>query len=252
MCTFTAIALENPEEKIVRLVFNRDELRTRKKALDPDIFQKGFSRCIMPLDAESRGTWMGVNDASLAFCLLNVNTFNRETSPVRKGLLSRGSIIPSLLECRDLNAVRNRMENISPENYPGFRLICLDAEKMDCETYTWDEKTMQQNQFSWRGDPLFYTSSGLGDEYVFLPRQEIFSETFRKFDGSQKYRKIQDEFHMQRDEDRKDVSVFMERKNALTVSRSVIEIRKSRILFQYFSPADAEDPVLQSLDLQSI
>ena len=92
MCTVTAIG--HPGS--LRIVMNRDELRTRTAGRGPTLVRTGSHQAIMPIDPLSGGTWIGCNHAGVAAVLLNMAPGNRPHAP-QPGDRSRGSIIPAIL-----------------------------------------------------------------------------------------------------------------------------------------------------------
>src|SRR4051794_40266064 len=97
MCTVTLLPLAGG----VRMAVNRDESPLRPEALPPRVVQFAERNAAMPIDPQSRGTWVAANDAGLLFTLLNVYTAPRDaTAPTPK--VSRGAIIPHLLDASTL------------------------------------------------------------------------------------------------------------------------------------------------------
>jgi len=69
MCTLT---WRRGSKETVEVFFNRDEKKTRSRAEPPgERFDANGVRYLSPLDPESGGTWMLVNERGLVVCLLN-------------------------------------------------------------------------------------------------------------------------------------------------------------------------------------
>src|SRR6478672_3947680 len=114
MCTLSAIRL--PACNGLRVVFNRDELRSRPEALPPVVRKFGARTAVMPIDPQSDGTWIAANDAGLIFALLNRSLRRRagfglhvvdEPRNMQAEActpISRGVIVPALLHCSTLSA----------------------------------------------------------------------------------------------------------------------------------------------------
>ena len=114
-----------------RLACNRDELTARAAALPPTITRIGPRLAIMPVDPDSGGTWIGVNDAGLACALLNVHRCSR----VVPATLSRGTIIPPLLGYADVESVFMWTRQLQTDRYLPFRLLISDGyELIECWT----------------------------------------------------------------------------------------------------------------------
>jgi len=202
----------------------------------------------MPVDSKSKGSWIGVNSAGLFFSLLNLNEKNMENYRPNPGQKSRGLIVSFLLGSFSLTDSKEKLQTFNMTDFPPFRLLYLDVNQMIFGSHTWNGRIFLGDEFLWSGEPLFYTSSGLGDSYVYKPRHNLFMQFFRRFDFSENFAEVQDSFHMQRDDRNLDTSIFMERSSAMTVSRSVIEINKSRIKFIYHMPPENQIPDVLSLE----
>ena len=68
MCT--VLFLQGPPGHFI-LAGNRDEMRTRDRALPPVVDARGQYRLIYPVDATAGGTWMGANTHGMVATLLN-------------------------------------------------------------------------------------------------------------------------------------------------------------------------------------
>ena len=210
----------------------------------------------MPIDVVSGGTWIGINDAGLFFSLLNVNVCGvNEKLEERDALTdfnpygSRGIIIPPLLACDSFHEINAIIEKLKVKNYRPFRLVFIDSVSMNSGYLRWDGRDKEWNVLRWEGRPLFYTSSELGDDCVFSPRVNLFNDFFKDFDFSERYELMQNKFHSHFWKDKRDVSVNMERDNALTVSRSIVEIFNSHIKFKHYMPPFSDNPFVREMDL---
>ncbi|MEL7087152.1 MAG: hypothetical protein AAGL98_01720, partial [Planctomycetota bacterium] len=81
------------------------------------------------------------------------------------------------------------------------------------------------------GRPAMLTSSGLGDHLVETPRRELFHA------GPFRTPADQDAFHGHRGADRPELSVFMHRDDARTVSRTAVEVAADAVVMAY-TPID--------------
>src|SRR6266487_3365185 len=82
MCTVSWV--QTPEG--YHLLCNRDERRSRAVALPPRIQARGWVRFIAPVDPDSGGTWIAVNEFGVSACVLNGANLTR-----RLPLTSNGS-----------------------------------------------------------------------------------------------------------------------------------------------------------------
>lgn len=224
MCTLTAATFDNT----LRVVFNRDELRSRSVAMPPRIVRLGGRDAIMPVDTDSGGSWIAVNDGGLVFAVLNVTrTLPAEGSALR---LSRGLLIPRVIPCASLAEVASRLEECDPQDFRPFRLLVLTVGAM-LEAVS-DARRLVVDALNWHGSPVLRTSSGLGDALVQQPRAELFRQSIATgaWTPSQ-----QDAFHAHAWPERSAVSVLMSRPDAHTVSRTTIEVGEASAAMRYTS-----------------
>jgi hypothetical protein len=221
MCTVTAVPrsrLSSPawaaDPLLLRLVCNRDESRTRAAALAPVVQTIEGRRAVMPLDRDSGGSWIAVNENGLVFTLLNANTPGQ---PAAAGL-SRGGLIPRLTGAGSLSDALALVLDAGVERYRPFRLVMLDRSQLvEC----WVEDGRPRYRRAYLQDAVMRTSSSLGDAVVEGPRRTLFR---RLFHGSAHAAAAQDAFHDHQWQGREHVSVRMERADASTVSRTTIEV----------------------------
>jgi hypothetical protein len=214
----------------LRLVSNRDEQRSRPASLPPRLVDRGGVRIIMPIDPASGGTWIAVNELGLAIALLNVNPPDRPAAlPPR----SRGEIVPALAALTTLDDVAAAAAAIDFRDYAPFRLVCAGGG--DVLQIAPAASLLHRASID---APIMFTSSGLGDERVEGPRRELFARILFDGDAAEDRRARQDEFHEHRWSDAPHLSVFMERADACTVSRTVVEIGEERVALTYSAPPD--------------
>jgi len=214
-----------------RIAFNRDEQRSRPTALPPRIQQFDERRAILPTDPVSGGTWIAVNDTGLAFAVLNVNPPLAASCLARlRKRRSRGGLIPNLIDCTTLEKAVERIQRLTPTDYPPFRLILL-ADGQFVELYS-DGRLMRESLAEPILSPRFFTSSGLGDQLVEEPRRLLF-ESFFTPDGDWPSR--QDAFHRHSWPNRTHLSVRMSRDDACTVSYTTIDLDASGATMAYRS-----------------
>lgn len=227
MCTVSVIALPD----LLRLVSNRDERRTRPTALPPSLSSINGAQILSPTDPASGGTWIASNDAGLAIALLNVNlSASGSQGPPR----SRGDIVPGLIGHRSLDDVAKAAAAIDTRLYAPFRLVAVQAGVGDVVELIPSTRTTRRASLA---VPQMFTSSGLGDARVEAPRRELFEDTVIRA-GSSDWRAGQDRFHSHRWADRPEVSVWMSRGDAWTVSRTVVEIGGREIVMRYAAEPD--------------
>lgn len=246
MCTLTIVPLhlDDPQLRGLRIVCNRDESRLRPPALPPERRQCAQRSALMPIDPVSDGTWIGVSDAPLAAVLMNVYVGQadgrRAQPPPSARLVSRGTIIPSVLAADDLPGAILRASQLEISRFEPFRLVLADR-------YQMAEVSWAGGQFSVGNPapvvaPQFFTSSGLGDEVVATPRRRLFDEFFTP---EADWPAAQDAFHRHVWPERAFASVWMTRREARTQSITWVEIESSRVRMLYGArPADDSELLL--------
>lgn len=207
----------------------------------------------MPVDPESGGTWIAVNDAGLVMTLLNVypKRFDPATD-VDPTLYGRGPIIPSLLHCSTLAEALDLALQIEHARYPAFRLVLADTHA------TYDLRFAEGLVMSTRKliseGPLMFASSGLGDALVDRPRRELL---FEMFGNSSDWVATQNAYHRHSWPGRRELSVCMTRPEAKTVSHTVVELadsaegRLARMLYFPHPPDQSGEPIEEKLKLRN-
>jgi hypothetical protein len=236
MCTVTVV----PGREAIRLGCNRDELRSRPTALPPRIEQHGPRRAILPVDPTSGGTWVAVNDAGLALTLLNVNPGDGLATSAAP--LSRGKVIPALLHTDTPLSAAFAALTLDPAQYAPFRLVLVSwREAVELHSDGTRIRLLRRLGLS---RPQMFTSSGLGDQAVEGPRRQLFGEYFDR-PGDQLAQ--QDAFHRYRWPNRPHLSVCMERKDARTVSHTLVSLGPYAVTLTYHP--DAPDRPAEAVGL---
>lgn len=237
MCTMTFLGSDGS----VRLGCNRDELRTRPKAMPPRRHSFGERNALFPVDAQAGGTWIAVNDAGLMMALLNRYPDN---IPAPSGPASRGELIPSLLHHASLASAVSDVESRDIARYAPFRLLLADRrEVVEMVGADGELSLAAPRDFS---APLLFTSSGLGDHVVEGPRRALFDETFGPGPWSTS---MQDDFHLHLWCEQPALSVRMEAPIARTVSHAFVELFEDRATMSY-RDVDQSPEAAVSLELR--
>lgn len=218
MCTVTLIRRADG----FRLVCNRDERRTRRAATAPVLQTAGAARLLFPVDPDSGGTWLGINDAGVLACLLNANP----PGGAPTGRRSRGEIVPSLIREQTLTDAAQAAQDLDPGGYPPFRLLLADAERSIVLRSAGDRLDFVQPSES----PLMLTSSSLGDDRVEAPRRALFLLLSELHASAER---AQDVFHGHVWPDRPHLSVSMRRPDARTVSRTAVTLARGLFSMSY-------------------
>jgi hypothetical protein len=234
MCTVTIVPLD---DNGFRLVCNRDERRSRADARPPVRRLVGGIMAAFPVDPVGGGTWIGINEAGIAMAILN-RTPRMEAShlPTSAPARSRGVIIPKLLRHRNLDvAVEAARVAVGSGRFAPFSLVIADAHRVgvlstDGDVLSGDELNLSH--------PLLFTSSSLGDEVVEGPRRQLFESLV--LEERADWLLGQFRYHRTQWTARPDISVLMERVDARTVSRTVIDASSGEASLHY-EPLAARD-----------
>lgn len=222
MCTVSIV----PNGGGFRVISNRDERRDRAVALEPRVEAVGFRSAVMPIDPAGGGSWIGVNDAGLVAALLN-----RHDGPQLsdRSFTSRGSIVRRALACDSVDAAVQSVRTLDAARFQPFRLVIVQSGHIAlvaggaCEFA--DAKSPVDH-------PYMFTASSRGDLFVDAPRRRLF-ECLMDHMGNQL--DAQSLFHRHQWVDKRDVSVLMERTDAATVSRTVVDVGARGIALAYES-----------------
>jgi len=223
MCTVTVIPLVGPlgESRALRagfrLVINRDELRTRPIAQRPvTVTLPNGCAGAWPVDPAGGGTWVGAGAHGLAMATMNVNPTPKPSMPAAKELISRGTLIPMMLDAESARSAIARLASVDTAKMPPFRVIAVDGR--DIIEASWDRVDLNVTMRPMQA--CCFVSSGLGDVRA-MPRLGLFDVMVGEHGVSQR---MQDSFHRHQWSERPEISVRMERPDARTVSTTSVRV----------------------------
>lgn len=254
MCTVTAVPrsllarVTRDEPLLLRLACNRDERLTRAAGLPPAMWWAGARGVVMPIDAESGGTWIAVNDTGVVFATLNATspaaeqTIRSEWRSVPRmpaTALSRGLIIPALVSAATVSEALARAQQLEADRYRPFRLLLFDRYQLvEC----WPDGDRIRHRRSFLYGAVMRTSSALGDAFVAPPRRALFQRIFH--DPGDPVT-AQDRFHDHQWAGREAISVNMRRADARTVSQTVVEVGLEHVAMSYRAIGSSRPIVVQ-------
>jgi hypothetical protein len=223
MCTVTVV----PTEAGFRVAFNRDERRDRPPALAPTAHQLPRCSALYPVDLLGGGTWIGVNDRGMVAALLNRTPRPNSAGP--RHVRSRGLIVPAILEAELLDAALTTAANIAVEDYAPFRLLIIAGRRGYVFASDGSRLACRRTDLT---RPFLLTSSSLGDYVVAYPRARLFRRMMNTDPSA--WLAAQQQFHDHQWPLRREISVRMERSDARTVSRTVIDVtgREIRVFYE--------------------
>jgi hypothetical protein len=147
---------------------------------------------------------------------MNLNPDPNPRLPPLDTLISRGMLIPSMIDADDAPRAIARLATIDPERYAPFRVIAVDHRTV--VEATWDRVELMVRRRPM--GPVCFVSSGLGDHFA-APRLQLFDAWFAERGVSTL---AQDDFHRHRWSDRPEISVNMSRADARTVSTTAVTV----------------------------
>lgn len=120
MCTVTW----EQSESGYRLLFNRDELVTREKALAPKIFESNGVKAIMPIDARAGGTWISTNSSGVSICL--INNYGAEMRINSDSAPSRGKLVSAMAFATTPDEASKIFHDMNPQTFNPFDIFIFD------------------------------------------------------------------------------------------------------------------------------
>ncbi|MAY73384.1 MAG: hypothetical protein CMJ31_01420 [Phycisphaerae bacterium] len=200
-----------------RLVHSRDEQRSRSEAAAPAWHDlENGRRAMFPVDPDSGGTWVALRDDGACLAIMNVNP---EPPPEldRSELVSRGKIVPALLE-EDEPWTLTAIRRVMTASFAPFRLVAVSPEGEVAALTSFGGERSSVDQ---PGTPAVWASSGLGDSVV-----EDRIPLFEGLVGANPTAGSQDAFHAHRWPGRGAASVLMSRRDARTVSVTSVSVER--------------------------
>jgi hypothetical protein len=218
MCTVSWIH----EPDGYQLFCNRDEARTRKSALPPQVLELRGVKTIAPRDGDFGGSWISVNEYGLALSLLNFHpAFPKSGSQ----FTSRGLLLMELANCHSREEVLERIAEQQLEKFQPFTLLILMPAK-SALIVRWDGNRCF---FDHDGDaqmPL--TSSSFDPGKVIEARKQQFGELKAAWSTN-----LLPDLHRNHEPAPSAYSICMHRPDAETVSFSQIKVDSNSVAFRY-------------------
>ncbi|SMF35350.1 Transport and Golgi organisation 2 [Alteromonadaceae bacterium Bs31] len=231
------------EQEAYHIFFNRDEQRSRSKAVPPTIFNDAGVEYLAPTDPQGGGTWLSSNSFGLSLALLN---FYQGRLPKGK-LHSRGQIVKALASCASYREVAQRCNSLPLQKYAPFSLLVFDpAQNLnDAPMLRWDGRELD---CAIQSSPLI-SSAKLFDEVV-TSRLSLFKS--HCMDG--KVNSVEDFYRLHKGHaggQGNAHSICMHREDAQTVSLShiYVNLKNKQSNFRYWDGAPCTIDTPQSYQL---
>jgi hypothetical protein len=200
------------------IFFNRDEKKTRDRALAPRIFCGEQLSWCCPIDPLGEGTWLGVNDRSIAYAIVNDDL----AKPPQERGPSRGQLVLQMLRNDNGTIPQDVLDGFTLETMAGFRLHRFSLQ--GGLSWHWDGRHFSQASLANRAEPV--ASSSLDQKQA----QRFRSELYRDMSDHGHRNLYFQQWHRRTDQA---WSPLMSRSDAETVSLAQVHINKKASVFLY-------------------
>lgn len=237
MCTITYYPI-NKESYI--LASNRDELKTRARALPPRTDISNQTRFISPKDGDKGGTWIAVNEYKLSLCILNwFQAYDKDTDYKSEYYRTRGEIIHKLISSGSLSDCDSRLRKFPLEHYQPFRLLGFETNPLRVVQWSWDGRNLGFSEENIK--PHLWISAGYEYDEVMHYRSGAFNH-FLQNDSKITLKGIKN-LHASEYPERGHYAISMSHEKASTVSNTIIDVRPEWPVMHYLDgfPAEAKN-----------
>ena len=224
MCTVTWMHQENGYQ----LFCNRDEKKTRPVALPPRVQSCAAVRFLAPVDPQSGGSWIAVNEFGVSICLLNGDPVHHCLGKYPEQVKSRGLIPPQLITAVSASECILHLQELALAWFAPFTVLVLQPDT-PAIIAVWDGRRVAINQSADSMLPL--TSSAFEPQRISKSRERRFVRRLRE--AGHLSAEVLRDFHSSRGERHYAFSSCMHREDAETVSFSRVIVNRDRIQFVY-------------------
>jgi hypothetical protein len=221
------LSIVKSEQGIV-ITSNRDEQRSRKNSLAPEIIDLGKRKAIIARDAHALGTWMLTDNLGRTAILLNGAFENHITSPPYRE--SRGIILMNLFQEENFKSafLFYNLENIEP-----FQVIYLDTElAFQC---VWDGNQKHLFEIDLSIPQVFFSPTLYTKEQQAEKRNHFF-KTLAEIGSINAAQLI--EIHSNQKTESLDLNFFMSREHQTTKSISQVELNSTQSKYVHWQSWD--------------
>lgn len=221
------LSIVKSEQGII-ITSNRDEQRSRKNSLAPEIINLGGRKAIIARDAQAQGTWLLTDNHGRTAILLN-GAFESHTPapPYRE---SRGIILMNLFQEDNFKSafLFYNLENIEP-----FQIIYLDTEiAFQC---VWDGNQKHLFTIDLSTPQVFFSPTLYTREQQEKKRNHFF-KTLAEI-GSINSNELL-EFHSNQNIHSSELNFFMSREHQTTKSISQVELNSTQSNYVHWQSWD--------------
>lgn len=235
MCTVSFI----PNKTGFDLAMNRDEQLGRMAALPPAMIEHGVFKALYPRELQG-GTWIGLNEAGLAFALIN---WYSETQRQAAGTLSRGGVIPALLATATARDAESALMEMPLKRLNPFRIIVISLAEHCLHEWRSNGEMIKGSVLPW--DKHHWFSSGFDEATANRIRLATCQQAAQELDADTLpwLRRLHSSHHPAKDA----FSICMHRIGACTVSYTeIVADSKSAVMTYHASPMCGRGPHLSS------
>lgn len=220
MCTVSWLL----EQNSYQVLCNRDEKRTRMRAMPPSITLEAELSVLAPRDPQGGGTWIAANSQGTTLAILNGNLGAARTlKPISRGLLPQ-----RLIRLGSMERILTELERTDLAQFLPFTLLVLNPE-LPVHKVEWDGELRTLSVESSASG--FVTSSSFEPEAVRHSREALF-EQMRASRGATTPDLLY-KFHESHALQPGAYSPCMHRADAETVSFSWIRVSPSKVSLFY-------------------
>ena len=221
------LSIVKSEQGIV-ITSNRDEQRSRKNSLAPEIINLGERKAIIARDAQAQGTWLLTDNLGRTAILLNGAFESHIPAPPYRE--SRGIILMNLFQEENFKSafLFYHLENIEP-----FQVIYLDPER--AFQFVWDGNQKHLFEVDLSTPQVFFSPTLYTKEQQEEKRNHFFKilAEIESMDSSQLL-----EIHSNQNINSLDLNFFMSREHQTTKSISQVELNSTQSKYVHWQSWD--------------
>jgi len=212
------------------LLCNRDEKRSRARAIPPCVRTESKLQVVSPRDPEGGGTWIASNSRGISVALLNGCNLGEADGPIacEPAKESRGKLPARLIRLGSVDAIWGAVETMHPSGFRPFTLVIL-APGEPAQLFAWDGR--EKRNLTDRAAHGLISSSSLDPRGVRQHRHAAFDSLRRQ--SSAVNPNLLYSFHESHGKSPSAYSACMHRPDAETVSFSWIRVNAVEVSFFY-------------------
>jgi hypothetical protein len=224
------------------LFFNRDELRTRAKALPPSLSAAGSVRYLAPTDTEAGGTWVAVNEHAITVGLLNSHP---AVSWEPDDVVSRGLLVRKFADLERTSELEMRLRAVAVERLQPFTLFAVSATTRPV-VLDWDGVAVTERV---PAEPALLSSSSTDPVGAADARRRVLADLLDSGDDAAAAHHA---FHRSHSPERGARSPCMHRPDARTVSLTHVTVRGAHARVEYVDGPPCRAGALFTSELDGI